>query len=71
MEWMICWVVIHTSLDKLDDRKYTQFRGYVMHEGKNDNLVINFYDDFTKKNIDVTVNPVVQSLNGNECSYAK
>ncbi len=67
---VMCWLVIHTSFDKYDNRKYEKVRGYVMHDTDTNNTV-NFYESFKKKHIDMKFNPPVQLVNGNECLYVR
>ena len=62
---MICWLIIHTSLDKMDNRRYEQFRGTQLASGE-----INFAKDFAKKHIDVSLNQPIRFVKENECLYA-
>jgi hypothetical protein len=68
MEWVVCWLVLHSSSDALDNREYIQVRGYVMRDA-GDKLVVNFFDDFKAKSVNVSFNEVVQTVDGNECKY--
>lgn len=70
MTWMICWLVIHTSNNNLDNRKYIQVKGYVMTEGTEINQV-NFYNDMKKRGVNLNFNAPVQWVHDNECSYVK
>lgn len=65
---MICWLVIHTSNDKLDNRRYEQFTGAVLEEGMERNK-INFSDSFTKKKVDVAFNDPIRWVKDGECVY--
>lgn len=68
MTWMVCWLVIHTSHDALDNRKYIQVKGYTMKEYMQENR-LNFHDDFIKLHVDEQFNSPVQLVNDNECLY--
>ena len=68
MIWVICYIVMHSAYGKLDNRTYKPSRGYVMRES-GDNLLVNFSKDFKHNKIDTGLNPVVQLINGNECTY--
>lgn len=67
---IFCWIVIHTSLDKLDNRRYEKVKGYIMKEHTDTNLV-NFYDSFVAMKIDMKYNPPTQSISENECLYVE
>lgn len=68
MVTMICWLVIHTSNDKLDNRRYEKFKGAVLHESMETNQ-INFADDFGRKHIDVVLNNPIRWVKDSECLY--
>ena len=68
--WVMCYLITHTSADALDNRRYEPHKCYIMKE-TDDNMLINCHDDFVKKHVDLSVNEVVQLVNGNECMYAK
>ncbi len=71
---VICWLVVHTSNDKLDNRTYLQHNGTVLSEAndsKGDLLKVLFYDDFMQKKVDLTFNPTVQLVRDSECSYGE
>lgn len=70
MEWVMCYLITHTSNDALDNRRYEPHKCYVMKE-YGDHLLVNCHDDFVKNHVKLQFNEVVQRLNGNECSYAK
>lgn len=63
---MICWLVIHTSHDQLDNRRYEQFKGIQLASGK-----INFAEDFIKKQVDVSINDPIRRVPENECLYGQ
>lgn len=65
---MLCWLVIHTSNDKMDDRRYEQFRGVYIKDYLDTNKV-NFAEDFAKKHIDVSINDPIRWVQDNECLY--
>lgn len=62
---MICWLIIHTSNDKMDNRRYEQFRGVQLTSGQ-----INFAKDFAKKSVDTSINDPIRYVKENECLYA-
>ena len=62
---MICWLIIHTSHDQMDNRRYEQFRGVQLSSGE-----INFAKDFAKKHVDVAINSPIRFVKENECLYA-
>lgn len=67
---MICWLVIHTSNDHLDDRRYEQFTGVVLKESTDKNK-LSFVKDFEKKRVDVAYNDPIRWVKDNECFYVK
>lgn len=67
---MICWLVIHTSNDHRDDRRYEKFTGVVLKESTDKNK-LSFVNDFEKKRVDVAYNDPIRWVKDNECSYVK
>ena len=70
MTHVICWLLIHSTTGKLDNREYKQFKGRVVKES-GDSLMVNFSLDFKKRYVNIEVNPVVQLVNENECIYER
>ena len=70
MVTMICWLVIHTSNDSIDNRRYEQFKGLVLKEYTESNQ-LSFMEAFTSHHIDTTLNNPIQVVSDNECSYAQ
>lgn len=68
MTTVLCWVVIHTSLTKSDNRSYVQMHGVIMR-ATSDSLVINFSNAFALKKVNIEINSVEQLINENECLY--
>lgn len=66
MNWLVCWLIIHTSADKFDSRQYVQIRGYVMKEYL-EVYKMDFHDEFVKKHINLDFNPQVQWVHDHEC----
>jgi hypothetical protein len=64
--YMACWVMINMADGSLEQMKAT---GQVVREGSEINL-IDFTQDFRKKNIDMQFNKSVQWVKDNECLYA-
>lgn len=65
---VICWVVIHTSQDGLDDRKHVQVRGTILRDS-GDNLVVNFSKQFEEMRVDTSINDVIALVNESTCLY--
>lgn len=68
MVTMVCWLVIHTSRDGLDNRRYEQFKGQVLKEYSNSNE-LNFAKDFSNKKVDVILNNPIRVVQDNDCLY--
>ncbi len=60
-----CWIVILISPF---ERDVVLAKGRVIREG-GDNVVVNFYDDFKAKGVNLNINPVEQLVNENSCLY--
>ncbi len=60
-----CWIVILLSPF---ERDVLLVKGHVMREG-GDNVVVNFYEDFKAKGVDLNINSVEQLVNENSCLY--
>lgn len=68
MVTVMCWLVIHTSYDALDNRREIKVKGHIVREA-GDNLIVNFYEGFKINKIDSEINPVEQMVNENSCLY--
>lgn len=68
MVTMICWLVIHTSNDGLDNRRYEQFKGAILEEGMEIDK-INFTASFAKKHVNIDFNNPIQWVSDEECLY--
>lgn len=63
-----CWLVIHTSNDRMDNREYIKIQGIVVKEDFEKNKV-SFAEQFEKRHISTYYNNPVQTINDTECSY--
>lgn len=72
MDWIVCWLLIHSSNDGLDNRQYIQVRGQVVKDSMapaSSIHRIDFHKAFEKMHVNMVFNPPVQRVNDNECSY--
>jgi hypothetical protein len=68
---MVCWLVIHTSNDGTDNRRYEQFTGVVLDASYDEKNQLNFAADFAKKHVDVGINDPIRWVKDNECLYVQ
>ncbi len=66
---VLCWIIIHTNNNRLDDRKELKVQGTVMREVGQDSLLVNFYEAFTALKVDMKFNKVEQIVLENSCLY--
>ncbi len=71
MEWVICYLITHSEIGPNDYREYRPYRGYIQKEVSQDAALINFYEAFTSKKIDMKFNSPEQLVNLSECTYEK
>lgn len=70
MVTVMCWLVLHTSDDGLDNRSYKKIKGYVQSTSS-DHILVNFNESFTKMGVNMEFNWPVQNVQDSECSYKK
>lgn len=66
-----CFIVLHSSLGIDDYKSPAWIYGYVEKEAGSAYVIVDFYDDFVKKHVNMSVNTPEQRVRENDCLYLR